>query len=398
MQVTKLLHNFLSKAVPHAHKKRVQALVNATHALLLGKILTLTQLARHMPGSAKERHKVRMIDRLLGNKTLQKEVPDYYSCINDLLLSNRAEPILISVDWSSTDKSKDFHILRASACLKGRGFVVYEEVHKESQLNNNKTHKLFLARMKQVLPENTKVILITDAGFCNPWFKEAIALGYQWLGRTKSTINFKQGHQNEWGAAKTLHKLAKNKAFFITDCTLTKSNKIACNIVVHRGKVQGRINKTRGGTKAKNTYSKRIGRRQREPWILVTSLDSNNYSAKQVVALYKKRMQIEENFRDTKSTRYGFSLRYCMSKSEKRIQVLLMIALLASFACWLAAIGAQSKNLHFDYQANTEKNKTVLSAIYLGCQLIRRGYQITIKEFEYAVKKMQQLIFEAIEC
>lgn len=398
MQVTKLLHTFLTKAVPHAHKKRIQALINASHALLIGKILTLTQLARHMPGVAKERNKVRMIDRLLCNRALHNERSDFYKGMNDAFLGQRKQPVLISVDWTSTDKSKDFHILRASACLKGRGLVVYEEVHKESKLNTNRTHKQFIANMKKVLPEQLKVVVISDAGFCNPWFKELAKCGYDWLGRTKCSISFREEGSHVWNQIKTLYKKAKSKAFYITNCSLAKTNPIQCNIVVHKGKVQGRINKTRGGKKAQNSYSQRIGRRQREPWVLVTSLKAREYTPQQIVSLYKKRMQIEENFRDTKSTRYGFSLRHCLSKSEERIQVLLLIAAIAFFACWMLALTATSKNIHYDYQANTEKRRTVLSAIYLGCQLVRRGYQITLKELEGALNQVRQLVFEAIQC
>ncbi|WP_369293065.1 transposase, partial [Motilimonas sp. 1_MG-2023] len=35
------------------------------------------------------------------------------------------------------------------------------------------------------------------------------------------------------------------------------------------------------------------------------------FTAKQVVKLYAKRMQIEESFRDLKSPAYGFGLRHC---------------------------------------------------------------------------------------
>ncbi|WP_240931808.1 transposase, partial [Azotobacter chroococcum] len=40
--------------------------------------------------------------------------------------------------------------------------------------------------------------------------------------------------------------------------------------------------------------------REREPWLLASNLPEERWSAAQVVAIYKRRMQIEEGFRDLK--------------------------------------------------------------------------------------------------
>jgi hypothetical protein len=54
------------------------------------------------------------------------------------------------------------------------------------------------------------------------------------------------------------------------------------------------------------------------------------YSAKQVMKIYSRRMHIEQNFRDEKSTRYGFGLRDEGSKTVGRLSGLSLIATLAS--------------------------------------------------------------------
>ncbi|CAM2961013.1 hypothetical protein [Legionella worsleiensis] len=65
MHIQELLHGILSKALSHIHIKRIKALVNAVQSLLHGKKLSLTRLDRTMRGSAKERHRIRKMDRLL---------------------------------------------------------------------------------------------------------------------------------------------------------------------------------------------------------------------------------------------------------------------------------------------------------------------------------------------
>ena len=71
MQGQELLHNFIQKSSTTIHKKRIRAVTNAAGALLNGKRLTLTAL-----GKAKERHAIRGMDRLIGNKQLHHELDE----------------------------------------------------------------------------------------------------------------------------------------------------------------------------------------------------------------------------------------------------------------------------------------------------------------------------------
>ena len=50
--------------------------------------------------------------------------------------------------------------------------------------------------------------------------------------------------------------------------------------------------------------------REREPWLLATSLPVTRTLARQVVRLYRLRMSIEEGFRDMKSHQFGLGLTY----------------------------------------------------------------------------------------
>jgi hypothetical protein len=388
-----LLHKMLLNTLPTIHKKRIKALTTAVQALLIGKKLTLTLLGRNIQGPAKERNQVRKMDRLLGNPKLHEELPEFYAAKARLLLSNLREAILI-VDWSSTDKRKDWHILRASVAVKGRSEVIYQEVHADCCLNTHQIHKNFLHHLKKILPPCLHVTILTDAGFCNPWFKEVKKLGYDWIGRTKSSIQYKLSN-GSWQKCAELFDVATNKPVWVGAGRLAKTNPLECHIISYRTNIKGRVCRTRGGKKAQNSYSQRIGTRHRTPWILVTSLSPEKFSATQIIKLYQKRMQIEENFRDTKSTRYGFSLRESLSKNSKRLEVLLLIGMLASLICWLLAIEARSKQVHYDYQANSEKHRPILSAIYLGCQLVRRRFSITWKQALAAITRLRQLIAEA---
>jgi hypothetical protein len=75
-----------------------------------------------------------------------------------------------------------------------------------------------------------------------------------------------------------------------------------------------------------------------EPWVLATSLEATRAT---IVALYAKRMRIEETFRDAKNPRFGWSLRYGVAHSAQRLEALLLITALAMFAVILTGLAAE---------------------------------------------------------
>ena len=103
--------------------------------------------------------------------------------------------------------------------------------------------------------------------------------------------------------------------------------------------------------------------------MLTTTLDG---PPERIVALYSRRMQIEESFRDTKNHRWGWSLRHCRSRSELRLETLLLLAAIASVIQHLIGIAAEKKQMHRHHQANTIRSRRVLSFFLLGAFVIAR--------------------------
>lgn len=109
----------------------------------------------------------------------------------------------------------------------------------------------------------------------------------------------------------------------------------------------------------------------REPWLLFTSL--MGYKPREIVKIYSRRMQIEQNFRDEKSGRYGLGLRASKSRGEKRISVLCLVASLYSIIMWLTGYYLESKGVNRWFQANSEKSRRVLSYLTLSENVIRQS-------------------------
>ena len=377
------------------HATRLSSLLDAVEALLIGKRLSLTYLARNLQNCIKERHSIRKVDRLLANKHLHKELKSCYKAHCIFLLGKIPRPV-ISIDWAATDKRKDWHILRATLNIEGRG-LVYQEIHPNGKHNSRQVQNNFLDKLKSMLPPQCKPIIIADAGFQCPWFIKVAQIGFDFLGRVRTKTGYRLENDDKWhGNCLELYKIAKHKAKLIGRFILTKRWKVACNVVMCKKKKKGRKCINRSGNRTNNNASNRCAKRETDPWLLVTSLEINKIlSPEKIVALYAKRMQIEEDFRDLKSHRYGFGLRYSMSNNAKRIEVLLLIAALACLACWLIALSAKKKNLHLDYQSNSIKTRNVLSITYLACQIVRKNTLITFDELKEAYIWLETLILEA---
>ena len=107
----------------------------------------------------------------------------------------------------------------------------------------------------------------------------------------------------------------------------------------------------------------------REPWLLFSNAEG--LEPHQIMALYSRRMQIEQNFRDDKSPRFGFGLRLSRSRGKGRLEVLNMVAAMASLVMWLAGYRAERQCLHRHYQASSVRHKRVLSYLSLAEEVIR---------------------------
>ncbi|OYV56874.1 MAG: hypothetical protein B7X00_00035 [Legionella sp. 21-45-4] len=389
MRKESLLQNHFKDTFSFMHKKRQTVLFGAVDALMEGASLTLSSLGRNFKGAAKERHQIRKMDRLLGNKHLHQEIPMIYKGINELIITKN-KPV-ISVDWSCLSYAEGIYLLRASLRINGRSLVCYQEIHPKEHENNDTVHCQFLDNLKSVLPLNTAPIIVTDAIFSTLWFKKVIDLGWHFVGRVR-TNRGNYFYQDKWRPVSEAYQQATSIPNSFNHCLLTEKNKLPCRMVIYKKLPQGRKKKNAKGCLAKGSYENALAKGSKDPWFLATSLTEEEASALEVVKYYSSRMQIEEEFRDTKSHKYGFGLSDSGTKIHIRIHVLLIINLLASIFCWIIACSAVQKKQHLDYHANSSKKLNILSAITLGKRVYKKIKNFSVYHFKAAFSYWIKLI------
>ena len=70
MPESELCHSFSKDALKTFNQARVSALFESADALIAANRLTLTDIGRNLKGKADVKHKIKRVDRLLGNEKL----------------------------------------------------------------------------------------------------------------------------------------------------------------------------------------------------------------------------------------------------------------------------------------------------------------------------------------
>ncbi|NIP51363.1 MAG: IS4 family transposase, partial [candidate division Zixibacteria bacterium] len=190
----------------------------------------------------------------------------------------------------------------------GRSHTLYEEVHTVHTKEKPTSHKRFMLKLKSMLPDDCRPIIVTDGGFRAPWFKMMIKLGWDYVGRIRGQTKYRETEHHQWKPIKHYYRRATKTPTYLGCMDVTRNNTFHCQLVLYKGKAKGRHRLNQAGERTYCKHSEVHAEREKEPWILATSLPVTSKLAKRVVRIYSTRMQIEESFRDIKSYRLGIGL------------------------------------------------------------------------------------------
>ncbi len=391
MHAVKVLQKVLYAAIAQIDLRNARNLLLAVEALLVGRRLTLMELARHFPGAQRIHAPLKRLDRLLGNLAVQSVRSCFYQSAVAWLLRS-PEPVLI-VDWSELKADGKWHLLRAALTARGRSLTLYEEVHPHVYKNSPAVEAQFLSRLQALLPKGMHPILVTDAGFRVPWFRAVESLGWRWIGRVRGTTRLCFCGKSRWIGCRRLFTHATVKARSLGHAHLTESNPLNCRLVLTKRPRQGRHQHIRRGSRerARNGHAEKMAARGREPWLLAASTSLDHLSATRIARLYAKRMQIEQSFRDLKSHRYGCAFEDTLTRDPRRLEMLLLIHALASLAAWLEGLAVS------EVAATAKKSATrrLHSIPWIGYErLRRRGAHLSCPPTQ-GTARLRQLLAQA---
>jgi len=368
MHARTVLQKCFADVFMQMHAVRVQALVNAVTALLQCRRLVLMELARAWPGAERVRAPLKCLDRLLSNPHLQRERAALYAHMVRWLVRS-PQPVIV-VDWSTLNAEESLHLLRAALAVGGRTLTLYEEVHEQGRQQSPSVHRAFLRRLNRLLPTGCQPIIVSDAGFRCPWFREVEALGWSWIGRVRNHVCVKREANASWQLAATLYTGRADQVFGVVQ--LVRRQSLSCCLLRHRQTLKGRKHRTRRGGVSRSKASRAAARSQREPWLLAYSRSLRAYSARQIIQCYRQRMQIELSFRDLKSDHYGCAFEHSRTRKPARVAVLLLLHALASFLAWLQGVALTHRQQITHCAVRAGAKRAHYSVLRIGWESWRR--------------------------
>ena len=314
-----------------------------------------------------DKDNIKRVDRFLGNKHVHRVQLSLWEAAMRPSLE-AAKELVILVDWTGGCVGSNLWTLSASLAGKGRATRIYETVVHKRSLDGREVVASFLDGLKRILPPNRRVVIVTDAGFRQPFFKAVRERGWHFVGRLRGRT-FIGKCAKKMQRAKELVLDATSVPRLLSDYFVSKMNLAHCpTVVLFKAKPKGREDKSRKGTKKRGNHAKKYSSAAREGWLILSSL--TDVCARKLVGIYALRMTCEQAFRDAKSPRFGLGLEQARTKDESRYAILCLIGAVAALI--LCRLGAAVRNTPWarSRQANTVKDRAVLSDFTLGCRFV----------------------------
>jgi hypothetical protein len=400
MRAREILTEVFGAKLAGIDSRLVKLSFDAVEALLKCERLTLTDLGRALPRDCVRKHAIKCVDRLLANPRIEAIRTQVGAAVSRALFEANPSPVVL-VDW--TEAGPGFWALSAATPVSGRAIALFHEVHPTAKLSNPDVERRFLQTLKdKVVPDDCTPVMVTDSGFKTGWFLGVLDVGWDFVGRLGGSMQVSGELDNAedpsaWKTLPAIYLRANHRPQYLGLWALTKKHRLTSRLILHKRPRKGRKGSRKPNRKGVHPGShavQTVRKRAKEPWLLATSVTR---LPKEVVAIYALRMQIEETFRDTKSHRFGWSFEDAGSRTERRLNNLLLIAVLGAYVTMVLGVAAEAQGVHTGLQANTIRRRRVFSLFFLGRMVMSMPdlYESLRSRFRAALATLAQLVRDA---
>jgi hypothetical protein len=315
------------------HAKRILSLAGATVGAIQSGSLAVALIGQGLAlaRGLNTKYAIKQVDRLLSNEAI--DVDALLAHWVPFIVGNRPE-IAVALDWTDFDADGQTTLMLSLLTRHGRATPLYWLTVDRNALKGqrNRYEYQVLVRFAAALPDEVKVTVVADRGFCDHKLYRVLRdeLKFSFVIRMRANIvvsaaNGQRRKAADWvgpgGRARMLH-----------GATVTGLNyPVGTVVCVH----------------AKD---------MKEPWCLVT--DTTDKTARELMNLYAKRWSVECQFRDSKDIRYGMGLGEVRVSTPARRDRLWLINAFA--VALLTLLGAAGEALGFDrlLKSNTSLRRT----------------------------------------
>lgn len=350
------------------HSKRIESIACAALGVIASTSLIVHRIGRGMAAELNliDKHAVKQVDRLLSNEKFDVESSQEKHVL--FLIGGRKE-IRTCMDWTDFDSDGQTTLSISMITDHGRATPLLWKTFSKKGLKNNRNgyEDELLKRLRKMVPEDVKVTIIADRGFCDTklmrFLKEE--LKFEYTIRIRSNILVNDGKNESRLANEYVSASGKSKT--IRKALITK---------------EGYEVETFVAIKAK---------RMKQAWCIVSS--DEKISGSGVVKWYAKRWGCEPQFRDMKDIYLGMGLSKTHIQSAKKRDRLLFIHAISVII--LTFLGATCERIGLDkyLKINTSKKRT-LSLFNQGAIIFNRIARMAKETLEKLLNSFYELMNE----
>ena len=263
--------------------------------------ISMANIGRAMLGTVK--HQIKRCWRFCANDRI--ETADAMRGVLRRVLKKRKKTLVVSFDWTDI---KGFQTLVASAVFKGRSIPLCWASTSQHVYDGHRSRNAFeeslLLVLRSMIPSQVKLIILADRGFGRTELARFCQThGFGYVIRIQPNVHVRcasyKGKLLDYPVYKGICKLLRSVAY-------RSHHQVTQNIVIR--------------------WVRDLPKKRDECWFLMTDLTAG---PAQISHLYRRRMTIEELFRDQKNKRNGWSLRDTKITRPERIDRLLLILAIA---------------------------------------------------------------------
>jgi len=282
----------LSLTSPVLRLSRAKTLAWIVAGVAAVRQLTLPEIATALAGPTTLKHRIKRLSRFLANDGIDPQVA-FSPFIRQLIAGRKRKPLVLALDWTQFRK---IHTLALVGVFGGRGVPLLWHSVGEFGLykRQSEIEKRMLSHLASLLPKGCRVVILADRGFGKTDLaRHCQSLGLEYLIRIKPDVHIRCGRH---AGLLSSYELRVGQCHVLREVSFRKADPVVQQVVVKRT--------------------------AQEAFYFMTSLTA---SARRLIALYHKRMPIEETFRDQKSHRSGFALGATRVRHPDRLDRLLLV-------------------------------------------------------------------------
>lgn len=370
MRAFQMVLQKMGRYLPSTSKRLRDSLLQTLQAAVRARNLSMTEVAHQLPGTGGLKHKVKTLWRRFRQLGQPGVLQPLWRALAHALLEGVTHPVLL-VDWSALNQQES--LLCCMVAHEGRALPLYFAHYPTEDFGKPAVEHAFLRKLlREIVPQDCHPLLAADAGFRSPWFNEVTRLGGHYIGRLgpKVQLQPQASHSELWVEAPALGLAGGASPEELGLYWVCKGKPVLRRVVRCRRPSQRLPSQQRRPSKGRNTKQNKHRNMAKMGYVLVTSLTREQADAAQVVALYDRRMQLEELLRTLKSERYGLGASASQSHRRDRLAVVFWLAALLCVVLQCVGVVAYQQGWHKRYQTNTTKDRRVLAAITLGRRIL----------------------------